>query len=162
MSDPFKVFGSIFIATMLCLIAATAAQADETKSGEIIETEFAPVPLSSDGQSPPAPGSSLADTVLPLQPVPAELIGDLQPADSQLQRSRTGGRDVAGTDGGAGASNDSGGSGAGDGGSGGSGSGGSGSGGSGSGDGGSGSGDSGGGSGGGGHGQGHGKGGSKK
>ena len=142
MSDPFKVFGSIFTAIMLCLIAATAAQSDETKSGEIIETEFAPVPLSSDGLSPPAPGSSLADTVLPLQPVPAELIGDLQPADSQLQRSRTGGGDVAGTDGGAGASNDSGGGG--------------------SADSGSGSGDSGGGSGGGGRGKGGGKGGGKK
>ena len=122
MRDPFKVFGSIFTATMVCLMAATAAQADDAKSGEIIETEFAPVPLSSDGLSPPPPGSSLPDAVLPLQPVPAELIDDLQPADSQLQRGRTGGGDVAGSDGG-GASNDSGGSGAGDGGSGGSGSG---------------------------------------
>jgi hypothetical protein len=155
MRDPFKVLGSIFTATILCLIAATAAQADGTKSGEIIETDFAPAPFSSDGQSPPAARSSLPDAVLPLQPVPAELIGDFRPADPHLQPGRSGGGDVASSDGGA--SNDSGGSGSGDGGSGGGGSGGSG-----SGDGGSGSGDSGGGSGGGGHGNGHGKGGSKK
>ncbi len=137
MSDPFKVFGSIFTAIMVCLMAATAAQADDTKSGEIIETEFAPAPVPSDGLSPPAPGSSLPDAVLPLQLVPAELIGDLQPADPQLQLDRTGGGGVASSDGG-GPSNDSGGGSSSDGGSGG------------------------GDSGGGGHGNGHGKGGSKQ
>ncbi|HEX9769615.1 MAG TPA: hypothetical protein VGA50_10615, partial [Kiloniellales bacterium] len=146
MKDRFKVLGSIITATIFCLIAATAARADDARSGEIIETDFAPAPFSSDGQTSPASESGLPDAALPLQPVPAELIGDLQPVDSQLQPGRSGGGDVASSDGGAGDS------GSGDGGSGDGGSGG----------GGTGDGGSGGGPGNGGKGGGHGKGGSKK
>lgn len=118
MKDPFKVLGSIITATILCLIAAAAARADDARSGEIIETDFAPAPFSSDGQTSPASESGLPDAALPLQPVPAELIGDLQPVDSQLQPGRSGGGDVASSDGGAG-DGGSGGGGSGDGGSGG-------------------------------------------
>jgi len=148
MKDRFKVLGSIITATIFCLIAATAARADDARSGEIIETDFAPAddPLASEDQASRVPFLNVPAVESPLQTVPAELIGDLQPVDSQLQPGRSGGGDVASSDGGAGDS------GSGDGGSGDGGSGG----------GGTGDGGSGGGPGNGGKGGGHGKGGSKK
>ncbi len=151
MRDTFKVFGSIITATTLCLIAGGAPQADERKSGEIIETDFMSAPFSDDGQTPEVSVSNLPDAEASLQAVPAELIGDLQPPEPPREPNRSSGRDVANSGGSSGGSSSGGSGDGGSGGSGGSGDGGSGDGGSGdggsggSGDGGSGDGDSGGG-----------------
>lgn len=164
MRDRFKVFGSIIAATTLCLVAASASQAQDSRSREIIETDFAPldVPLSGDARSTEAPPANLPPADASGQPVPVELLDDLEPFSLTPQQERAGGGDAASNDGGgASAGADGGGSGGGD--SGGGGSGGDSGGGASGGD--SGGGTSGGDSGGGkdhGGGKGHGKGGSKK
>jgi len=86
MRDPFRLIGSIGTATMLCLMAMTAPQADDKKSREIIETDFAPTPapLSGDGQSYPPSDPELPAAQPSLLPVPVELIGELQPLDPYL------------------------------------------------------------------------------
>lgn len=86
MRDPFRLIGSIGTATMLCLMAMTAPQADDKKSREIIETDFAPTPapLSGDGQSYPPSEPDLPAAQPSLLPVPVELIGELQPLDPYL------------------------------------------------------------------------------
>lgn len=86
MRDPFRLIGSIGTATMLCLMAMTAPQADDKKSREIIETDFAPTPapLSGDGQSYPPSDPELPAAQPSLVPVPVELIGELQPLDPYL------------------------------------------------------------------------------
>ena len=86
MRDPFRLIGSIGTATMLCLMAITAPQADDKKSREIIETDFAPTPapLSGDGQSYPPSDPELPAAQPSLVPVPVELIGELQPPDPYL------------------------------------------------------------------------------
>ena len=141
MRDTFKVFGSIITATTLCLIAGGAPQADERKSGEIIETDFMSAPFSDDGQTSEVSVSNLLDAEASLQVVPAELIGDLQPLEIRRKQDGSSDRNVANSGG-----NNGGSDGSGDGGSGSSGGGGSGD----------------GGDGGSGNGKGHGKGGSKK
>ncbi|MDX1576467.1 MAG: hypothetical protein R3285_09750 [Kiloniellales bacterium] len=162
MGGPFKALGSIFAATVLCLVAG-AAQAQDSSSGEIIETDFLSAPLTDDGPTGQSSVSGLPDSEASLQAVPVEVIGGLPPAEPPRQQERSSDRDVAGADGpsgggqasggdasgsgGSGGSGDGGSGGSGDGGSGGSGDGGSGDGGSGdggSGDGGSGDGGSGG------------------
>ena len=141
MRDPFKVLGSIITATTFCLIAGGAAQAEDRKSGEIIETDFMSAPFSDDGQTSEVSVSNLLDAEASLQVVPAELIGDLQPLEIRRKQDGSSDRNVANSGG-----NNGGSDGSGDGGSGSSGGGGSGD----------------GGDGGGGNGKGHGKGGSKK
>ena len=141
MRDPFKVLGSIITATTFCLIAVGAAQAEDRKSGEIIETDFMSAPFSDDGQTSEVSVSNLLDAEASLQVVPAELIGDLQPLEIRRKQDGSSDRNVANSGG-----NNGGSDGSGDGGSGSSGGGGSGD----------------GGDGGGGNGKGHGKGGSKK
>ena len=86
MRDPFRLIGSIGTATMLCLMAMTASGADDKKSQEIIETDFAPTPapLSGDGQSYPPSDPELPAAQPSLLPVPVELIGELQPLDPYL------------------------------------------------------------------------------
>ncbi len=79
MRDPFKVLGSIFTATLLCLIAVAAPRADDRKSGEIIETDFMSAPFADDDQTSEVSVLNLPDAEASLQAVPAELIGDLQP-----------------------------------------------------------------------------------
>ena len=83
MRDPFKVLGSIITATILCLIALAAPQADDRNSGEIIETDFMLAPFSDDGQTSEISVSNLPDAEASLQAVPAELIGDLRPSSEK-------------------------------------------------------------------------------
>jgi hypothetical protein len=122
MRGPFKALGSIVTATMLCLIAAAAPQADDRKSGEIIETDFLSAPHSGDGPASEVSVSNWPDDESSLQAVPADSIGDIQPLQSRREQDRSGGRDVASSGGNGAAGGGSGGSG--DGGSGGSGGGG--------------------------------------
>jgi hypothetical protein len=123
MGGPFKALGSIFAATVLCIVVA-AAQADDRRSGEIIETDFLSAPLTDDALDAQASVSSLPDSEASLQAVPVEVIGGLPPAEPPRQQERSSGRDVASSDGPSGGSDGSGGAGdggSGDGGSGGSG-----------------------------------------
>ena len=122
MRGPFKVLGSIVTATIFCLIAAAAPQADDRKSSEIIETDFMSAPLSEDGPTPEVSLSNLPDDESSLQAVPADSIGDFQPLQTRREQDGPGGRDVASSGGDGAAGGGSGGSG--DGGSGGSGGGG--------------------------------------
>ncbi len=132
MRGPFKALGSIVTATIFCLIAAAAPQADDRKSGEIIETDFLSAPHSGDGPTSEVSVSNWPDDESSLQAVPADLIGDFQPLQTRREQDGPGGRDVASSGGdgaagdGSGGSGDGGSGGSGDGGSGGSGDGGSG------------------------------------
>jgi hypothetical protein len=115
MGDQFKVAGGILIATTFCLMAATASRAQEAKLGEIIETDFATEsqPFAGDGEPVPPAVPTLPPPDTSLQPVPAELIGDVAPEEPQRTADGSSGGDAASSDG-AGAGSGAGGSGSGD------------------------------------------------
>jgi hypothetical protein len=118
MGGPFKALGSIFAATVFCLVVVAAPRADDRQSGEIIETDFLSAPLDDDALNSQASVSTLPDSEASLQAVPVEVIGGLPPAEPPRQQERSSGRDVAGSDGPSGGSDASGGDGSGSGGSG--------------------------------------------
>ncbi len=111
MGGPFKALSSIFAAAGVCLVAAAAAEAQDRRSGEIIETDFLSAPLTDDGLAAQPSVSSLPDSEASLQAVPVEVIGGLPPAEPPSQQERSSDRDVASSDGPSGSGNASGGDG---------------------------------------------------